>query len=157
MPWHRGIEQIPPPAAPLHPKHSDCADQDRARKRSVPRWASPPAVGPPFTQSQNDLWKRPLRSTAQPQPTPPCPLTASLSASSPRFWNSSRDDDPPLPDQSVPLHHCSFGGGIFPNIQPDPPQTQHEAIASHPIIQDAQHLSLFFWNFLTGLSQKIIL
>ena len=30
----------------------------------------------------------------QPQPTPPCPLTTSLSATSPWFLNASRDGDP---------------------------------------------------------------
>ena len=30
----------------------------------------------------------------QPQPTQPCPLPTSLSATSPWFWNTSRDGDP---------------------------------------------------------------
>ena len=39
-------------------------------------------------------WKRPLTS-ASPTPTHPlCPLTASLSATSPQFWSTSRNSDP---------------------------------------------------------------
>jgi len=41
----------------------------------------------------------------QPQPTPLCPLTTSLSATSPRFWNTSRVGDPTTSLGS--LCHCS--------------------------------------------------
>jgi len=37
----------------------------------------------------------------------PCPPTTSLSATSPRFWNTSRDGDPTTPCAAVPLHHHS--------------------------------------------------
>jgi len=32
--------------------------------------------------------------------------------------NTSRNGDPSTPCIAVPLHHCSFGEEIFPNIQP---------------------------------------
>jgi len=40
---------------------------------------------------------------------------------------------PSLPCAAVPLHHCSFRGVLFPNIQPELPLAQLEAITSHPI------------------------
>jgi len=43
-----------------------------------------------------------------PSPIPPCPLTTSLSATSPQFWNTPRDGDSPAPWAAEPLHHCSF-------------------------------------------------
>ena len=42
-----------------------------------------------------------------------------------------------LPGQAVPVFHHSFRDKIFPNIQPEPPLAQLEAIPSHPI---ASHL-----------------
>ena len=44
----------------------------------------------------------------------PCPPTTSLSATSPRFWNTSRDGDPTTLCAAVPLHHHCFRD--FPNI-----------------------------------------
>ena len=45
------------------------------------------------------------------------PLTASLSTTSPWFWNTSRDGDTTTPRAAVPLRHRSFREEIFPNIQ----------------------------------------
>jgi len=39
---------------------------------------------------------------------------------------------PLLPGHSVPIHHHSFREEVFPNIQPEPPLVQHEAIPSWP-------------------------
>ena len=69
---------------------------------------------------------------AQPQPIPLCPLTTSLSATSPWLWNSFRDSDHTTPWAAVPVHYCSFGEERFPNIQPEHPLVQHEAVISHP-------------------------
>ena len=72
-----------------------------------------------FTESLNRSgWKRALRSPTQ--PIPPCPLTTSLSATSPQFWNTSRDGDPTTPWAAMPVPYCSFGEGMSPNTQPDP-------------------------------------
>ena len=62
-------------------------------------------------------WKSPLGSPTQ--PTPPCPLPTSLSATSPWFWNTSRDGDPTTPRAAVPVPDCSFREEIVPNIQPE--------------------------------------
>ena len=60
-------------------------------------------------------WKRPLRSPSL-TPRPPCPLPMSLSATSPRFWNTSRDGDP-----TTSLGSCaSFREEVFPNTHPEP-------------------------------------
>ena len=69
---------------------------------------------------------------AQPQPIPLCPLTTSRSATSPWLWNSFRDSDHTTPWAAVPVHYCSFGEERFPNIQPEHPLVQHEAVISHP-------------------------
>lgn len=37
----------------------------------------------------------PKNPQVQPQPTPTVPITTSLSATSPRPWDASRDGDPP--------------------------------------------------------------
>ena len=47
----------------------------------------------------------------------PCPLTMSLSATSPHFLSTSRDNDSTT-SLSVPMHHSSFGEEIFLSIQP---------------------------------------
>ena len=49
-------------------------------------------------------WKRPLRS---PLPAHP-PMPTSLSATSPRLWNTPRHGDPPLPGQPIPVLGHSF-------------------------------------------------
>ena len=54
-----------------------------------------------------------------------------LSATSPRFWNTSRNGDSPHP---VPLQHHSSGEEIVPNIQPEPPSAQLKAIRLHRFV-----------------------
>jgi len=51
-----------------------------------------------------------------------------LSATSPRFWSTSRDGDPTTTWAVVPVH---FRAETFPDIQPDPPLAQLKAITSH--------------------------
>ena len=68
-----------------------------------------------------------------PSPSPPCPLPTSLSATSPRLWDTSRDGDPTTPCATVPLPHRSLGEGIVPNSQPEPPLAQHQAIPPRPV------------------------
>jgi len=63
----------------------------------------------------------------------PCPPTTSLSATSPRLWDTSRDGDPTTPWAAVPLSHHSLGEGIVPNSQPEPPLAQRQAMPSWPI------------------------
>ena len=77
-----------------------------------------------------------LEKTSQitkPNPTPPCPLPTSLSATSPRLWDTSRDGDPTTPCATVPLPHRSLGEGIVPNSQPEPPLAQRQAIPPRPV------------------------
>jgi len=52
----------------------------------------------------------------QPQPIPPCPLTMSLSTTSPLFWNTSRNGNPTLPWAAV--IDCSLEKKLFliPNL-----------------------------------------
>ena len=46
-------------------------------------------------------------SKSNPSLPPACSLSASLSATSPQFWNTSWDGDPTTPWAAVPLHrHC---------------------------------------------------
>ena len=55
---------------------------------------------------------------------PSPPLLTSLSATSPLFWNTSKDGDPTSPWAAVPLHHHSLGEEILPDIQSEPPLAQ---------------------------------
>ena len=57
----------------------------------------------------------------------------SLSATSPLFLNTSRDGDSTTPWAAVPTPNHAFGEGIFPNIQPEPPLAQCEAVAYHSV------------------------
>ena len=84
-------------------------------------------------------WKRPLRSSGPTiHPTPPCLLNhvpnCHIYTFSKHFqgWGLHH-----LPRMPIPMSDHSFSKGIFPNIQYNPPQTQLEVIASHPI---ASHL-----------------
>ena len=54
-----------------------------------------------------------------------------LSATCPRFWNTSRNGDSPHP---MPLQHHSSGEEIVPNIQPEPPSAQLKAIRLHRFV-----------------------
>ena len=62
-------------------------------------------------------------------PTKPCSLVPHLHLS----LIPPRTVTPPHPWQSIPVPDHSFGGKVFPNIQPEPPLAQLEAIPSHPI------------------------
>ena len=46
------------------------------------------------------------------------------------LWNTSRDGDPTTPWAAVPLQHHSHREEVCPNIQPEPPLAQLEAIPS---------------------------
>ena len=80
-------------------------------------------------------WKRPLRSSSSTlNPSPPCPLTTSLSATSPQFLNTSRDSDSTTSLGSLCQCPTTLTEKNFvPNIQPEPPLVQLEAIPSHPL------------------------
>ena len=87
---------------------------------ALPAASQPPrAPGVPTQplESQPLGWKRAPRS---PSPTPLCPLTTSLSATSLWIWSTIWSAQQP-PGQPLPLHHHSFGEGISPNAQPDHP------------------------------------
>ena len=60
-------------------------------------------------------------------------MTTFLSATSPPFWNTFRVGDSTTLWAAVPLHRHSFGEEMFPNIQPEPPLAQLEAITPPPI------------------------
>lgn len=68
-------------------------------------------------------------------PSPLCALTTSLNATSPRFWNTSRDSDSPTSLGSLSLTliltHHSFREEISPSTQPEFPLV--EVITSHPM------------------------
>ena len=63
--------------------------------------------------------------------------------------------DPTTPWAAVPVPDHSFGEEFFPNIQPDQPLVQCEAITSHPIAVTwdgilPAHLEAFFCQSKSG-------
>ena len=81
-------------------------------------------------------WKRPLRSSSPTvHPTPPCLLNHitkchiyTFFERLQRWWLNH------LPGKPIPMPDLSFSKEIFPNIQSKPPLTQHDSIASCPVI-----------------------
>jgi len=65
---------------------------------------------------------------SNPSPPPPCPVTTSISATSPWFWNVSRDGDSLCQCLTNLLENKFF---LIPNVEP--PLVQHETTTSHPI------------------------
>ena len=57
----------------------------------------------------------------------------SLSATSTRLLNTSRDGDDHFPGQPGPMLDNPFGEEIFPDVQSKPPLVQLEAVSFHPI------------------------
>jgi len=64
------------------------------------------------------------------QPIPPCPLTTSLSATSPQFLNTSRHGDPTTSLAAVPIPHYTFWEEVFHNLQPQPRIAHCKAVTS---------------------------
>jgi len=75
---------------------------------------------------------RPFGSPIQPQPTTPCPLPTSLSATSLQFlmWNHGTVTQHRC--AAVPVQHRSLGEEIVNYIQSEPPLAQFVAIALCP-------------------------
>ena len=84
-----------------------------------------------------DLLDHPVQSSTYHQY---CPLTTSLSATSAGLLNTSRDGDPTTPPGSC-ANDRSFGEGVFPDIQPEPPPVQLKAIPSHPVVTGREGFS----------------
>ena len=69
-------------------------------------------------------WLQPHVETSQLDKPPRSPthptVPTSLSATSPRLWNTSRDGDATTPWAAVPPQHCPFGEETFliPNVTP---------------------------------------
>ena len=102
--WHRLPREVLVPHPCRHPRSGDGAvSTDGAEGVCVHcgEWDQKAFGGPFQLQPFSGSMKRPLTS---PTHSPPCPLPTSLSATSPQFWTTSRDGDPPpLPGQ---LCHC---------------------------------------------------
>jgi len=100
--------------------------QAKVRKGSQLKWAAETS-----TQFENvhEKYRSPSPTA---NPSPPCPLTTSLSATCTQFLNTSRDGEPHhLPGQAVPLPH--YSEETFPHIQHENPLAQLETIPSRPV------------------------
>ena len=67
------------------------------------------------------------------KPSPPCPLTMSLSITTTHFLNTYRKWHHYLPGQPVPMHYHSFWEQFFSNNLPESLLAQLKAITSCPI------------------------
>ena len=81
-------------------------------------WAGP-WMGQNRGTTQSLLWLEKTSENPTSTPAHPTMPTAHIpQCHIPVLPNTSRNGDPSTPCIAVPLHHCSFGEEIFPNIQP---------------------------------------
>lgn len=87
-------------------------------------------------------------------PFQPCPLTTSLSVTSPRFWTPSGTETHHQHGQPVPQPHQPFWEEVLPNIQPAP-STQLQ-VQFHFLHNTSRTVIFVIENKITNLNFKII-
>ena len=64
---------------------------------------------------------------------------------------------PPPPGQCVPMHHCSLGEGIFPNVQPFPPlRTLPLGVTGHVTTATSLGLGASYQDHPMGLKEAFL-